>query len=230
MGIKDKIVEYSNEITKKGCALVAVSKTHPAEKILEAYSAGQRIFGENKVQEMVAKHEALPELDIEWHFIGHLQRNKVKFIAPFVSLIHSVDSQRLLEEINKQGEKCNRIIPCLAQIFISTDDTKFGFDEQEFLGFLASFGFSQLKNIKVNGLMGMATLTEDQEQIRSEFKNFKSFFENLKAKPLPDNVQMKHLSIGMSSDYQIALEEGSTLVRIGTAIFGARDIHDTIEL
>ena len=229
MAIKDNILEYSNEIAQKSCALVAVSKTHSVENILEAYEAGQRIFGENKVQELVAKQVAIPKSDIEWHFIGHLQRNKVKSIAPFVSLIHSADSLRLLEEINKQGEKCHRIIPCLAQIYISRDDTKFGFDEQELLTFLASDKFTQLKNIRLEGLMGMATLTQDKAQIRSEFKSLKSFFEHLKSMSLPENVQMKHLSIGMSSDYQIALEEGSTLVRIGTAIFGTREIQDTIE-
>jgi PLP dependent protein len=227
--IKDNIIKYSNEMANKGCALVAVSKTHSVAKILEAYNAGQRIFGENKVQEMVAKHEALLKHDIEWHFIGHLQRNKVKFIAPFVGLIHSADSQRLLEEINKQGEKFKRIIPCLAQMYISNDDTKFGFEQEELLAFLASDNFRELKNIRLEGLMGMATLTDDTAQIRSEFKSLKSFFEQLKSNVLPSNVEMKHLSMGMSSDYQIALEEGSTLVRIGTAIFGTRDIPDTAE-
>jgi len=229
MVIINNIIKFRDELTPKGCVLVAVSKTQPVNKIQEAYNAGQRIFGENKVQELVGKYESALPKDIEWHMIGHLQRNKVKYIAPFVSLIHSVDSQRLLEEINKQGERRQRIIPCLAQIFIAKEETKFGFDENEFLMLLSSGALKAMKNISIVGLMGMATLTEDQNQVRAEFKSLKSFFDRLKSKPLPENVTMKHLSMGMSSDYPIAVEEGSTMVRIGTAIFGERNYQDQHE-
>ena len=222
MGIKNNIANFTAELTPHGCSLIAVSKTHPVEKIQEAYDAGQRIFGENKVQELLAKYESGLPSDIEWHMIGHLQRNKVKFIAPFVSLIHSVDSERLLEEINKQGEKCARIIPCLAQIFIAHEESKFGFDEEELLSLLLSDSIKAMKNIRIDGLMGMATLTDDKAQVRAEFKILKTLFDRLKSTSLPENIQMKHLSMGMSSDYKIAVEEGSTMVRIGSGVFGGR--------
>ena len=223
MSIKNNIADFNAELTPKACTLIAVSKTQPIEKIQEAYHAGQRIFGENKVQELASKFESTLPKDIQWHMIGHLQRNKVKYIAPFVSLIHSVDSPRLLEEINKQGEKCGRTISCLAQIYIAHEETKFGFDEAEFLDFLKSDELAKMKSISLDGLMGMATFTNNTEQIRHEFKRLKLFFEKLKAMPLPANVQMKHLCMGMSGDYKIAIEEGSTMVRIGTAIFGERN-------
>lgn len=223
MSIKNNIANFTAELTPKACALIAVSKTQPVEKIQEAYDAGQRIFGENKVQELATKYESSLPKDIQWHMIGHLQRNKVKYIAPFVSLIHSVDSPRLLEEINKQGEKCGRVIPCLAQIYIAHEETKFGFDEAEFLDFLKSDELLKMKFISLDGLMGMATFTDNQEQVRSEFKRLKIFFDKVKTMQLPSNVHMKHLSMGMSGDYKIAVEEGSTMVRIGTAIFGERN-------
>jgi pyridoxal phosphate enzyme (YggS family) len=188
---------------------------------MEAYQAGQRIFGENKVQELTAKYEVLPK-DIEWHMIGHLQSNKVKYIAPFITLIHSVDSVKLLEEINKQAQKNNRTIQCLLQIHIAKEETKFGFDEQEVLDLVASALINNLRHIRVIGLMGMATLTEDFTLVRNEFKELKNVFEKIKSMPLPSNIVMRELSMGMSGDYSIAAEEGSTLVRIGTAIFGER--------
>jgi pyridoxal phosphate enzyme (YggS family) len=214
-------INYFNQNLPEGCRLIAVSKTQPIEKIQEAYHAGQRLFGENKVQELVPKHEALPK-DIQWHMIGHLQSNKVKYIAPFVTLIHSVDSVKLLEEINKQGAKFERVIPCLLQVHIAEEESKFGFSEEELLNLFHSDTFRLYKNIRVDGLMGMATFTEDQEQVRKEFKNLRTLFDKLRSINLPAQVQMKELSMGMSGDYQIAVEEGSTLVRIGTAIFGSR--------
>jgi pyridoxal phosphate enzyme (YggS family) len=225
MGIRNNIVYFTNELTPKGCQLIAVSKTQPVDKIFEAYQAGQRIFGENKVQELVNKYESDLPKDIEWHLIGHLQRNKVKYVAPFVALIHSVDSLRLLEEINKQAEKNGRIISCLAQIFIADEETKFGFDEKEFEELISSSDFQYLKNIKIEGLMGMATLTNDDEKIKLEFRRLKSFFDKIRSSPLPKNVELTKLSMGMSGDYKIAIEEGSTMVRIGTAIFGERNYN-----
>jgi PLP dependent protein len=220
MNIKNNIERFT-QVLPANCRLIAVSKTQPAEKLQEAYDAGQRIFGENKTQELTAKYEALPK-DIEWHMIGHLQTNKVKYIAPFVSLIHSVDSFKLLSEINKQAVKVNRTINCLLQVYIANEDTKFGFSETELIEMLNSDSFKGLSNIKIYGLMGMATLTEDEKQIRKEFRNLKSLFEKIKTMQLP-SLDMRELSMGMSSDYKIALEEGSTLIRIGTAIFGDRN-------
>ena len=200
--------------------LVAVSKTKPNEAILEAYQTGQRIFGENKVQELTEKHESLPK-DIEWHMIGHLQSNKVKYIAPFVSLIHGVDSFKLLKEINKRATQNERIINCLLQIHIAEEDTKFGFDEKEVIELIKSEAFQDLKNIKVVGLMGMATFTDDENQIRKEFKSLKKLFDKLQI----SNHQFQILSMGMSGDYQIAIEEGSTMIRVGSSIFGERNYH-----
>lgn len=201
--------------------LVAVSKTRPAAEILEAYNAGQRIFGENKIQEMSEKFEALPK-DIEWHMIGHVQTNKVKSMAAFVSLVHGVDSLKLLQEINKQAAKHNRVIDCLLQMHIAREETKFGLDEAELLELLDSGVFASLKNIKVKGLMGMATFTEDQVLIKSEFKYLKSVFETLKQRPHGENFAPAILSMGMSGDYKPAIECGSTMVRIGSSIFGPR--------
>ena len=209
MSIKTNIESITSGL-RPGCRLVAVSKTHPPALIQEAYDAGQRVFGENKVQEMVAKYEVLPK-DIQWHLIGHLQTNKVKYIAPWVSLIHSVDSSKLAEEIDKQGKKAGRVIPCLLQVHIAKEETKFGFDKEELLKFLRE---SKLDNVKVEGLMGMASLTDNTDQIRREFKMLHDLFVEI--------GNMKELSMGMSSDYKIAMEEGSTMVRIGTAIFGKR--------
>jgi len=209
MSIKRNIESITAEL-RPGCRLIAVSKTHPPELIKEAYAAGQRVFGENKVQEMVAKYEVLPK-DIEWHLIGHLQTNKVKYIAPWISLIHSVDSSKLAEEIDKQGKKVGRVIPCLLQVYIAKEETKFGFDKEELLDFIKNF---KLTNIRIEGLMGMASLTDDTDQIRIEFKMLHDLFVEI--------GNLKELSMGMSSDYKIAMEEGSTMVRIGTAIFGKR--------
>lgn len=208
--IKDNIPEH--------VTLVAVSKTKPDELILEAYEAGQRIFGENRVPELKDKHERLPK-DIEWHMIGHLQRNKVKYIAPFVSLIHGVDSDRLLEEINKQALKHDRTIPVLLQFHIAEESTKFGFSLEEAKDFISSDNFSALQNVKVVGVMGMATFTSDQRQVREEFHQLKQIFESLKTE---FDDSFKTISMGMSGDYQIAIEQGSTMVRVGSSIFGAR--------
>jgi len=220
MNIKNNINNLRQNLPPD-CKLIAVSKTKPAEKILEAYEAGQRRFGENKVQEIVPKYETLPK-DIEWHMIGHLQSNKVKSIAPFIHLIHSVDSYKLLEEINKQAVRVNRTIPCLLQVHIAKEETKFGFSEIEINQLLFSKDFSLLQNIRVEGLMGMATLTQDAGQVRKEFRGLKEYFEKLKSLSLPGHVTMRELSMGMSSDYRIAAEEGSTMIRVGTAIFGER--------
>ncbi len=202
--------------------LIAVSKTHPAEKVMEAYDTGHRHFGENKAQEMVAKSETMPS-DIRWHLIGHLQRNKVKYIAPFVHLIHGVDSLKLLKEINKRAKQNERVIDCLIQVFIAKEDTKFGMDEKEVRTLIASTELQELEHIRVVGLMGMATNTDNTDQIKSEFKGLKQLFEDIKASDTPKHVEMNHLSMGMSGDYKLAIECGSTMVRVGSAIFGARN-------
>lgn len=199
-------------------SLVAVSKTKPINQIQEVYDAGQRIFGENKIQEMVEKHTLLPK-DISWHMIGHVQRNKVKYIAHFVNLIHAVDSFKLLQEINKQALKNNRIINCLLQIKIASEEAKFGMMQEEAISLLASEEFKLLKNIKIIGLMGMATFTSDKEIIEYEFKSLKNFFDSLKTKYSNFNT----LSMGMSGDYKIAIVHGSTMIRVGSALFGARN-------
>ncbi len=202
--------------------LVAVSKTKPESDILQAYEAGQRIFGENKAQELQSKAQNLPD-DIEWHMIGHLQRNKVKYIARHVSLIHSVDSLRLLKEIDKRAKQNERVIKVLLQIYIAQESTKFGFDEQELLELLADSEFQSLEHIEVVGLMGMATNTDNQEKITKEFQSLKTLFDHLKTTHFKDAPGFCKLSMGMSSDYAIAIEKGSTLVRIGSAIFGHRE-------
>lgn len=201
--------------------LIAVSKTKPSHMLLEAYDAGQRHFGENYVQELVEKHEHLPK-DIFWHFIGHLQSNKVKYIAPFVHLVHSVDSFKLLQEINKQAQKHNRIIHCLLQVYIAQEETKYGFDENECVQTLESDAYKQLKHICIDGLMGMASNTDNEGQLKKEFLSIKNLFNKLKASPLV-TTDFKHLSIGMSSDYQLAIDCGSTMIRVGSSIFGQRD-------
>jgi pyridoxal phosphate enzyme (YggS family) len=200
--------------------LVAVSKTKPVSDLMEAYNAGQRIFGENKIQEMVEKWEQMPK-DIEWHMIGHVQTNKVKFMAPFVSLIHGVDSLKLLEEINKQASKNNRIIDCLLQIYIAEEESKFGLDDEELSTLLASTNFKEMKNIRIVGLMGMATFTDNQNQIKKEFTLLKSIFDRLQSLQTA-NCKLRNLSMGMSGDYQLAITCGSTMVRIGSSIFGGR--------
>jgi pyridoxal phosphate enzyme (YggS family) len=201
--------------------LVAVSKTKPVSDLMEAYTAGQRIFGENKIQEMTEKWEQMPK-DIEWHMIGHVQTNKVKFMAEYVSLIHGVDSLKLLQEINKQAKKHNRVIDCLLQIHIAEEETKFGLDEEELNHVLTSDDFKSLENIRIVGLMGMATFTENQNQIEKEFNHLKTIFDKLNTIPFTQNLKPNILSMGMSGDYQLAISCGSTMVRIGSSIFGAR--------
>jgi len=201
--------------------LVCVSKFHPDEAVLEAYHAGERIFGESKVQEMCGKYERLPK-DIRWHFIGHLQTNKIKFIIPFVELIHGVDSYKLLVEINKQAEKANRIVNCLLQIHIAKEETKFGFSPEELLEILDSGKWKTLGNVNICGLMGMATFTDNKNQVRAEFKNLKELFDAVKTTYFASDSSFKEISMGMSDDFEPAIEEGSTMVRIGSLIFGLR--------
>lgn len=204
-----------------GVRLVAVSKFHPVEALQEAYDGGQRIFGESKVQEMTAKHEQLPA-DIEWHFIGHLQTNKVKYIAPYVALIHGVDSYKLLLEINRQGQRVGRTIPCLLQLHVAQEETKFGFSPDECLEMLSEGEWSTLPYVSIRGIMGMASNTDDMEQVRREFASLGSFFSQVRKKYFSNRPEFCELSMGMSDDYPIAIEEGSTLVRVGSRIFGNR--------
>ena len=217
MSIKNNLENISLKIPSEVC-LVAVSKTKPISDILEAYEYGQRVFGENKIQELVEKHNKLPK-NIEWHMIGHIQRNKVKYMAPFVSLIHSADSYRLIKEINKQGKINNRVINCLLQIKIASEESKFGFTEKEATDFLNSDEYVSFKNIKIVGLMGMATFTDDQRKIDQEFNKLKIFYKKVNR----SNSEINVLSMGMSDDYPIAILNGSTMVRIGSSIFGKRN-------
>ena len=218
MPIDKNLIEIKSQIPSN-VTLVAVSKTKPVSDLLQAYNAGQRIFGENKIQEMTEKWESMPK-DIQWHMIGHVQTNKVKFMAEYVNLIHGVDSLKLLEEINKQAKKHNRIIDCLLQMHVAEEETKFGLNEQELTEILNSESFKNLKNIKIVGLMGMATFTDNQSQIKKEFQKLKTIFDNIKS---TDALQcISTLSMGMSGDYQLAIECGSTMVRIGSSIFGGR--------
>ncbi len=219
MSIKNKLLQIKSTIPSN-VTLVAVSKTKPVVDLMEAYAAGQRVFGENKIQEMTEKREQMPK-DIQWHMIGHVQTNKVKFMAEYVSLIHGVDSLKLLQEINKQAQKHNRIIDCLLQMHIAEEETKFGLDEKELNELLASAEFQQLQNIKIIGLMGMATFTNNQNQIKKEFLYLKSIFDKSKSLSII-NCQLSIISMGMSGDYQLAIECGSTMVRIGSSIFGNR--------
>ena len=220
MSIDLHLKELYQEIPEN-VTLVAVSKFHPSDMILEAYNAGQRVFGESRVQELVEKQEKLPK-DIQWHFIGSLQRNKVKQIAPFVDLIHSMDSERLMVEIDKQAANANRIIDCLLQIHIAEEDTKSGFMPEECLQFLAKKEWKNYKNIRFVGVMGMATFTEDKHQVRKEFQTLKKLFTEIKQIYFQEDSFFKEISMGMSGDYKTAIEEGSTIVRIGTHIFGNR--------
>lgn len=222
MPIAENINHFNKILSQSNTQLIAVSKTKPVEDLLQAYAAGQRHFGENKVQELTSKFDELPK-DIMWHMIGHLQRNKVKYIAPFVSLIHAVDSPRLLIEINKQALKNNRIIDCLLQIHIAQEDTKFGFNEKEVIDFLNSEELTQLHNIRIVGLMGMATNTDNEEQVTQEFSTLKALFDKIDKEYSLEQVIMKELSMGMTSDFEIACKTGSTMVRIGSAIFGSRN-------
>lgn len=216
---------HLNEVratVKQGVELVAVSKFHPAALIKEAYDQGQRIFGESRVQELQAKHEALPA-DIQWHFIGHLQPNKVKYIAPYISLIHAVDSYKLLAEINKQAAKHDRVIPCLLELHIAQEDSKYGFTPEACTALLEDGAWRALKNVQIAGLMCMASNTPDMVQVRSEFHQARVYFDELKQRFFADDLHFCERSWGMSHDYDVAMDEGATLVRVGTAIFGERE-------
>lgn len=222
MGIAENIQQIVTEISP-AARLIAVTKTKPVEMLMEAYQAGFKRYGENKVQEMVGKYEQMPN-DIEWHLIGHLQSNKVKYMASFVAMIHSVDSLKLLQEINKQAAKNNRVIDCLLQVFIAQEETKFGLSEEELEELLLSEELKSMQNVRIVGLMGMASNTDDEQQVRLEFRGLKQLFDKLNAHAVdfPANVDFKEISMGMSGDYLLAVEEGSTLVRVGSAIFGSR--------
>lgn len=223
MGVAENILKLKSELAE-GVTLVAVSKTKPNEDIVAAYEVGQRIFGENKVQELTTKYEELPK-DIEWHFIGHLQTNKVKYIAPFVSLIHGIDSLKLLNTINKEAAKNNRTINCLLQFHIAEEESKFGLSLDEAKEMLSSAEFVAMKNIQVCGVMGMATYTDDEMQVRKEFRQLKNIFKQIKAEFFGEKDSFSEISMGMSGDYQLAIEEGSTMVRVGSFIFGQRYYH-----
>ncbi len=223
MDIATNILKLKSELPER-VRLVAVSKTKPNEDILAAYEVGQRIFGENKVQELAKKYEELPR-DIEWHFIGHPQTNKVKFIAPFISLIHGVDSLKLLTVINKEGQKNKRVISCLLQFHIADESTKFGLSEAEAEEILESEEFQGFNYVKIVGVMGMATYTEDENQIRKEFGSLRNVFASIKNKYFSNSEYFCEISMGMSDDYPIAIDEGSTLIRVGSKIFGARNAH-----
>ncbi|MCR4811587.1 MAG: YggS family pyridoxal phosphate-dependent enzyme [Bacteroidales bacterium] len=215
-----KNIESIRPLIPDGVRLVAVSKTKPAAMIQDAYSVGQRLFGENKALEMRDKHAQLPD-DIEWHFIGHLQTNKIKYIIPYVTLIHSIDSLPLLQAVNKEAAKHDRQVDCLLQFHIATEETKFGLDRAEADELMQHYG--ELPNVRLVGVMGMATNTDNKEQVRSEFRNLHTIFSDLKAKYFADRPEFRELSMGMSHDWQIAVEEGSTLIRLGSTLFGARD-------
>jgi hypothetical protein len=219
--IKENLNEILSTLHNTEAKLIAVTKTHPLEKLQNLYDLGFKVFGENRVQELTEKQEKLPK-DIEWHLIGTLQKNKVKYIAPFVAMIHSVESFSLLKEINKRAKQNERVIECLLQMHIAEEDTKFGLDEKELYEILESEELKAFENIKLVGLMGMATFTENENQVRAEFKKLKTFFDKVKENFKTENIAFKELSMGMSGDYPIAIEEGATLVRVGSAIFGSR--------
>lgn len=219
MSIAENLQKINNSL-HPGVQLIAVTKTHPVERLQELYDAGHRVFGENKVQELCDKQVLLPK-DIQWHLIGHLQTNKVKYIAPFIQLIHSVDSIKLLAEIDKQAERNQRVIDCLLQIYLAKEETKFGLSEEELYDLLGSDKLKSFSHIRIVGLMGMASNTEDRDQIRSEFRHLKRLFEHCKLN-FPEKADWKEISMGMSSDYSIAMEEGSTMVRVGSSLFGQR--------
>ena len=218
--IKNQLFNVRKDIPDS-VTLVAVSKTKPISVLKEVYDLGERIFGENKVRELVEKHEALPK-DIKWHLIGHLQSNKVKYIAPFVAMIHSIDSLKLLKEINKQALKNNRVIDCLLQFHIAEEDSKFGLTLPSAKELLESSEFSEMRNISIVGLMGMATFTKNEEQVREEFRTLENYFHVIQSHFFKFNPSFEHISMGMSGDYKMAIEEGSTMVRIGSYIFGTR--------
>ncbi len=219
MSISDNIQNIKTQIGEN-CTLIAVSKTYPAETIIQAYNAGQRVFGENRVQELLSKKDLLPQ-DIQWHLIGHLQSNKIKYIIDFVSLIHSVDSEKLLQAIDKEASKISTIMPCLLQIYIADEETKFGLDETELYHILDNL--NQYKHIQIAGVMGMATNTTDQEKIKSEFNFLSNLYNKVKTKYFPNETAFKHLSMGMSSDYKLAVACGSNMIRVGSLIFSMKD-------
>jgi len=221
MSIADNIINLNKETNALKVTLLAVSKTKPAEELMEAYNAGQRLFGENQVQELVEKYEQLPK-DIEWHLIGHLQTNKVKYIAPFISMIQSVDSMKLLQEINKHALKHNRIIDCLLQIYIADEETKFGLGFDEAIELLRSAEFAELKNVRIRGLMGIATNTDNEKQVGEEYYELETFFNGVKQSFFRKEKTFSVLSMGMSSDYKLAIAKGSNMVRLGSTIFGTR--------
>lgn len=221
MSIKENIISIKKSLPEN-VKLVAVSKTKPEEDLQEAYDAGQRIFGENKVQDLTRKYENLPK-DIQWHYIGHLQTNKVKYIAPFVSLIHAIDSLKLLKMINKEAKKNDRKINCLLQMHIADEDSKFGMDKEELYALINSEEYKEMENVTICGLMGMATFTNDEQQIEQEFKQLKSYFDEVKKDFFADDNHFCEISMGMSGDYPLAIECGSTMVRVGSSIFGARN-------
>lgn len=223
MSIADNIKSLKKETANLNVKLIAVSKTKPVEDVQEAYDAGQRLFGENMVQELVDKYEHLPK-DIQWHLIGHLQSNKVKYITPFISMIQSVDSLKLLQEINKHAEKNNRVIDCLLQIYIADEETKFGLGFDEAIELLRSEEYAELKHIKIRGLMGIATNTDNEKQIKEEYYELKTFFDGMKQSFFRKEDTFDTLSMGMSADYQLAIEQGSNMVRLGSTIFGQRVI------
>jgi pyridoxal phosphate enzyme (YggS family) len=223
MSIADNIKNLKKETGEINVSLLAVSKTKPAADVQEAYDAGQRLFGENIVQELIEKQEQLPK-DIEWHLIGHLQTNKVKYIAPFISMIQSVDSIKLLQEINKHAEKNKRVIDCLLQIYIADEETKFGLGFDEAIELLRSEEYAALKNVRIRGLMGIATNTNSEKQIKEEYYELKTFFDGIKVSFFRKEESFDTLSMGMSSDYKLAIEQGSNLVRLGSTIFGGRVI------
>lgn len=225
MSIEQNLLQLRGQIPA-GVTLVAVSKTHPAEVVMQAYNAGQRVFGENRVQELLSKQPILPA-DIDWHLIGHLQTNKVKYIAPFVALIHSVDSLKLLKEINKEAAKNSRVIDCLLQVYIAQEETKFGLSLEELFELIENPEVQTLNNCRIVGLMGMATFTDNENQIRNEFRMLKGIFDTIKVRYNYLSPYFNEISMGMSSDYAIAIEEGTTMIRVGSAIFGEREYNGT---
>ena len=220
MTVADNLQSIFKELPEQ-VRLIAISKTKTPDQIMEAYNAGHLDFGENKAQELLPKYEALPK-DIHWHMVGHLQSNKVKYIAPFIKLIHSIDSLKLLKTVNKEARKNDRIIQCLLQLHIAEEESKFGLQYEEACGLLESEAFRNMENVEICGLMGMATLTDNTDQIRSEFRQLKQYFDTIRERYFPGKASFREVSMGMSGDYRLAVEEGSTMVRIGSAIFGER--------
>ncbi|HOB83245.1 MAG TPA: YggS family pyridoxal phosphate-dependent enzyme [Bacteroidales bacterium] len=218
--IAENIASLKNELPQ-GVKLVAVSKTKPVSDILVAYKSGHRIFGENRVQELLSKKDLLPS-DIEWHLIGHLQTNKVKYVVPFISMIHSVDSYKLIKTINYESEKANRVVDCLLQFHIASEETKYGFSMDEVIAMISTPEFSKLDSVKICGVMGIATFTDDENLIRKEFRYLADCFRELKRRYFPENDSFREISMGMSGDYKVAIEEGTTIIRLGSIIFGGR--------